>query len=182
MASRFGRAPRWIDFVLYAAWLAGVIALTSNVEIDFGKLALIAASALVAVVLWCFRGMIALGHGIDPPRTRREKLAWAALPATFLVAYAIASSTLPLRLRFLASEGALEEIALDSTEGHVGRAGLFRVEVRDFDGLRHLVTCDAGFVFDQAGFVYAPDAVPETTWPIDYRHLTGPWWTFYWHA
>lgn len=181
MASGFGWAPGRIDFVLYGLWLLGATALNSNVETDFGKCVLIVGSAAVPLGAWCLRGILAVALGVDPARSRREKWAWAVLPATFVLAWAIGSSDLPLRLRFLPSEPALREAALSSREGRLGRVGLFTVDVQEYDGLRHLFTCDAGFAFDRAGLVYAPDGEPVTTWPVDYEHLTGPWWTFHWH-
>lgn len=107
---------------------------------------------------------------------------WLWGPAVVAVVIALLLVRAPLLLRFGLSRSAFERVASDRSSIHRAMQGtwigLYPVHrVWHEDGRVYFTT--GGFLFDEDGFVYAPDGPPPNAWPMSTYPLGGTWHAFH---
>jgi hypothetical protein len=112
----------------------------------------------------------------------RDAARVAAAPLLAAAAVGVVSSGTSLRLRYEASESAMNEIAQDVTAGSkeatkIDRIGMWRVDgvERVRRGMRFAV--EGTGVLGSVGFAYSAHGHPPDVSGGDrYEHYDGPWW------
>jgi hypothetical protein len=166
----------WVWLLGIAGWTLACSALLAAFStFDMASAVLIAGGAAVTVA-WL--GM-ALVLALRRRWSRRAILCCAAWPVAVGVVGLLHVTDLPMRLRVVASRGALDEF-VESGRGR-GRAGLVWVfRTHRGDGCVYL---EAGGTLDGVtGLVHVPTGAKPLSHPAgflsDVRHLAGPWWSF----
>ncbi|MCD0449759.1 hypothetical protein LO762_11245 [Actinocorallia sp. API 0066] len=157
------------------AALAGVGVLYSVTTVaGAGLLPVLVAVLCVAVVV------VVIVKACD----RATRTVGLAVPLLVLaLAGGLAATSLPERAMLLLLRGDLERIA---GQDRPGRAGPYRIEAPLRQGSAVLLEVSgSGWIFAHGGYIHAPDgagtvpAFGEYAESFRYRHLTGPWYTYY---
>ncbi|MGI8331707.1 hypothetical protein ACRYCC_17210 [Actinomadura scrupuli] len=113
--------------------------------------------------------------------TRGRSLVLATPPVLAVATFALMWTGLPLWAGFQVSKS---DLARHVETGEPGRAGIYRLgKPVVANGPVRLPVRNAGFVFTECGFLYAPGGVPAgyraaEVESVEYGHLEGPW---YWY-
>lgn len=107
---------------------------------------------------------------------------WFVAPGVVVLTLALLLVRAPLLLRFGLSRGAFERAAAAQLRGDRvaphSWIGLYGVRFTGKDDGRVYFTT-GGWIFDEDGFVFAPDGPPPNAWPLSTRPLGGAWHTFH---
>ncbi|MBI1852358.1 MAG: hypothetical protein HYR85_18615 [Planctomycetes bacterium] len=189
-AHRASPGIAFIEWTLTLVWLAWVLATYSNVEADElpGVPLILIGGALLLGIPWLVRAMMlfgrARGTAADTPRSRRPLVRCLAFPIALTIGVFAKTTYFPFRIRFAASEAALERavagVAPGTSETYPDdrQIGLFWVwNLESDDRCVRLVTGRA--FLGVCGLAYAPKGKPPESRDDDYWHVEGPWWGWY---
>ena len=166
----------WVWLLGIACWTLACSALLAAFSTFDKAWALLLAGGAAVTVAWL---VVAAVLSFRHRWSRGALLCWAAWPLAAGVVGLLHATDLPMRLRVVASRGALDEF-VESGRGR-GRAGLVWVfSSHAGDGCVYLET---GASLDGVtGLVRVPTGAKPESHPsgfiADLRHLTGPWWYF----
>ena len=191
---RFGsRPPRWLFHGVTAVLAIGLLSTFSLPGSDFLAGYMWSTALIVAAIVWGFRAYLVVVRR-RPNETIRNARWFLVAPLGGVIVYLLIVGSVPLRLRWAASEPAFERLvaSVDSSTTPPLRGEATRIGWYD---ITNIVVVDDGILFyedhgaflDDAGFAY----LPHGPYPglenggfenPRFVHLHGPWyaWTASW--
>jgi hypothetical protein len=140
--------------------------------------------AFSALVSWLLLGIVLavrfVGLGSRRPPTRETRWSWGAAAVTALVVVPVSLATMPLEVRFMLSEDAMNEVGRAVASGARDPATIDRIGTWDVHrvwrvpgGMRF--TVDGTGFLSTTGFAYQPDGLRQDM-DTSFRHYRGVWY------
>lgn len=174
--------PTAVWHVMTALWALAALLLAVFGH-RFATAAVVLPIGGLLALIWCFQAARVLLHRETRSRlTPRAMIGWAAYPATAILLSSLVLSHWVDVLRVRVSEAALLRLVEDVEAGRADfdtpvRAGLFRIEDARIEDGCVLLEVNESWVYLSDGLAFARRGAPPSL--ALSRHITGPWWEFY---